>query len=197
MVDATERRQPTLAFMHLATTMSGLGFKALSTENWLEPELFLSAIQTLSPIDGTIVEISREQWLSRFLKPQLNATVPVEVRKLFEVARGAATYGYFFWPLYTLAGQQLYRVAEAAASLKCKSLGASRRKTRTFEQKISFLSDRNVIQQDAWIWWDSIRQLRNLASHPESQTIVMPHDTLYDLSSVAQHINDLFANDAA
>ena len=177
--------------------MSGLGFKALSAENWLEPESFLSAIKTMSPTDGTIIEISREQWLNRFLRPQLNGPVPFEIRKLFEVARGAATYGYFFWPLYTLAGQQLYRVAEAAVSAKCKSQGASRRKTKTFEDKISFLLDRNVIPQDAWIWWDSIRQLRNHTSHPKSQTIVMPHDTLYDLSSVAQHINDLFANDAA
>ena len=91
--------------------MSGLGFKALSIENWLEPEPFLSVIKTLSAADGTIIEISREQWLNRFLKPQLNAVVPFEIRKLFEVARGAATYGYFLstlhacWPFFAVIWQ--------------------------------------------------------------------------------------------
>jgi len=181
----------------LISIMSGLGFKALSIENWLEPESFLSVIKTISPTDGTIIEISREQWLNRFLKPQLKAAVPFEIRKLFEVARGAATYGYFFWPLYTLAGQQLYRVAEAALSEKCKSLGASRRKIKRFQDKISFLQKAHVIPQQDWIWWDSIRQMRNITSHPKTQTIVMPHDTLYDLSSVAKHINALFDDNAA
>ena len=177
--------------------MSDFGFKTLSTENWLEPEWFMSAIKTISPTDGTPIEISRDQWLNRFLKPQLHAVVPFEIRKLFEVARGAATYGYFFYPLYTLAGQQLYRVAEAAVSAKCKSLGAPPRKTKRFQDKISFLQTANVIPQEDWIWWDSIRQLRNHTSHPKTQTIVMPHDTLYDLSSVAKHINALFENGAA
>ncbi len=172
--------------------MSDLGFKTLSPENWLEPEPVMSALKTISLNDSTVSHISRDQWLSRFLKAQLDSAVPLEIRKLFEVARGAATYGYFFYPLYTLAGQQLYRVAETAISIKCKSLGTTRREVRTFQDKISFLQEQNVIPQHDWIWWDSIRRLRNYSSHPKHQTIVFPQDTLYDLSSVAKHINDLF-----
>src|SRR5882672_4084968 len=117
--------------------MSDLGFKTLSPENWLEPEPVMSVFKTISLNDSTVSHISRDQWLSRFLKAQLDSAVPLEVRRLFEVARGAATYGYFFYPLYTLAGQQLYRVAETAISIKCKSLGATRREVRTFQDKIS------------------------------------------------------------
>jgi len=32
---------------------------------------------------------------------------------MYEAARASMCYGYFFYPLYTLATQQLFRVAEA------------------------------------------------------------------------------------
>ncbi len=141
--------------------MNKLGFKKLSAENWLEPESVMSAFVTLSLKDFTKSPISADEWVNRFLKPQLDPTVPFEIHKLFEVARGAAAYGCFFYPLYTLAGEQLYRVAEAAVSAKCKLLGAKSRKVRSFQNKISFLHEENVILQQDWIWWDSIRHLRN------------------------------------
>jgi hypothetical protein len=177
--------------------MNNLGFKKLSAENWLEPESVMSAFIQVSLKDFTKFPISADDWVNRFLKPQLDHNVPVEILKLFEVARGAAAYGYFFYPLYTLSVEQLYRIAEAAVSAKCKLLGAKSCKVRRFQDKISFLREQNVILQQDWIWWDSIRQLRNYASHPERQTIMMPHDTLYNLSSVAKHINGLFAIPAA
>jgi hypothetical protein len=39
--------------------------------------------------------------------------------------------------------------------------------------------------------------MRNITSHPTTQNIVMPHETLYDLSVVAKHINALFDDNAA
>jgi hypothetical protein len=177
--------------------MNKLGFKKLSAENWLEPESVMSAFVTLSLRDFTKSSITGDEWVNRFLNPQLNHTVPFEIHKLFEVARGAAAYGYLFYPLYTLAGEQLYRVAEAAVSAKCKLLGAKSSKVRSFQNKIYFLHKHKVIPQKDWIWWDSIRQLRNYASHPEHQTIMMPHDALYNVASVAKHVNDLFAESAA
>jgi hypothetical protein len=101
-------------------------------------------------------------------------------------------YGYFFYPLYTLAGEQLYRVAETAASAKCKLLGASPRRVKRFEDKIACLQQQNVIDHQDWVWWDSIRRLRNFASYPERQTIRMPYDVLSTLAGVAKHINQLF-----
>jgi Domain of unknown function (DUF4145) len=177
--------------------MNRIGFKKLSAENWLEPESVMSAFVTLSLKDSTKSPISADAWLDRFLKPQLDSTVPFEIHRLFEVARGAAAYGYLFYPLYTLAGEQLYRVAEAAASAKCKLLRAKTRKVKSFQNKISFLHEQNVILQQDWIWWDSIRHLRNFASHPGRQVIMMPHDALYNVASVANHVNDLFVERAA
>lgn len=173
--------------------MSNLGFKKLTAENWLEPESVMSACVKISLKDLTKSPISADEWVNRFLKPQLDPTVPIEILRLFEVARGSIAYGYFFYPLYTLAGEQLYRVAETAASVKCNLLGGKPRKINRFEDKIYFLQGQNIISQQDWTWWDSIRHLRNYASHPKDQTILMPHHVLYDLADVAKHINQLFA----
>lgn len=173
--------------------MSTLGFKILTQENWLEPESVMSVFVKFSLKDLTKSPISADEWVNRFLKPQLDSVVPVEILRLFEVARGSIAYGYFFYPLYTLAGEQLYRVAETAASAKCKLLGAKSHKVKRFEDKISFLQEQNAISQQDWVWWDSIRHLRNYASHPKDQTILMPKDVLSDLAGVAKHINQLFA----
>ena len=173
--------------------MSNLGFKTLTPENWLEPEAVMSIFVTLSLKDGSTSPISADGWIERIGRPQLDPAVPVEILKLFEVARGSMAYGYFFYPLYTLAGEQLYRVAETAASTKCKLLGAHSRRVKRFEDKIAFLQQQNVISQQDWIWWDSIRHLRNFASHPERQSILMPYDVLTSLAGVAKHINQLFA----
>ena len=63
------------------------------------------------------MNIAPDKWLSEFLKSQLEENVPEEIMRLFEVARGAAIYGYFFYPQYALAIGQLFRVAESALIL--------------------------------------------------------------------------------
>src|SRR2546423_7399041 len=104
-----------------------LGIKALTIENWLQPDPTSTIFVQLSHSDGSVSPMSGEDWAAQFLTPSLAATVPEELRKLFEVARGAMAYGYFFYPLYALAGEQLYRVAEAAVSEKYTRLGATKK----------------------------------------------------------------------
>lgn len=134
--------------------------------------------------------MSGEDWAEQFLEPSLDDRVPEEVRKLFEVARGAIAYGYFFYPLFTLANEQLYRVVEAAVSEKCALLGAPKRSS--FQDKIKFLLDRNVIADVDFPRWDAIRMLRNMSSHPERQNILPPGMVATTLYLVAQMINSLF-----
>lgn len=43
-------------------------------------------------------------------------------------------------------------------------------------------------------WWDSIRQLRNMASHPEMQTLITPGEVRADIRRIAQAISCLFDN---
>ena len=148
-------------------TDNKIGFKKITIDNWLTPD-------ELWP---RFFRISSKTWLKRNLRPALKETVPIEVRQLFEVARGALIYGYLFYPLCSLAEAQLYRVMEAAVFHKCKRMGADK-SIGTFYKKVNLLIEMGVIPQQEKQWWDAVRDLRNITSHPEKQMIVPPADTL-------------------
>ena len=172
--------------------MTQLGFKTLTTENWLEPEEILKAFVSLSS-DGHIQSITSEAWAQRILEPHLSQAVPHEIQRLFEVARGAMIYGYFFYPLYTLALEQVFRVVETAVSDKCRSMAAPK-PVRTFEQKINWLTEQSVIAAGEREQWHAIRGFRNITSHPTTQMILTPGNTIGFLSDMVSRINSLFDN---
>lgn len=171
--------------------MANSGIKTLTVENWLQPDPVSALFVRLSHTEGRVTPMSGDDWASVFLQPRLRANVPHEVGKLFEVARGAIIYGYFFYPLYALAGEQLFRVAEAAVTNKCKALGAPR-SCGTFQKKLGYLVNENVISKRIEPEWEAIRHLRNLASHPEQQTILPPGPIATMLKDIADKINGLF-----
>jgi len=162
--------------------MSKLGFKEITEQNWREPDPVLNAFG-LQPASG-------EEWLERILEPKLMDSVPQDVQALFEVARGVLVYGYFFYPLYTLGAEQLFRVADAGATHKCNSEGAT--SVDTFYKRVKWLADHNIIPQADVPHWDALRHLRNYSSHPEVLTLGVPRDAIYALHDVAEKINALF-----
>lgn len=172
--------------------MTNIGFKKLTVDNWIEPDKVSSSFVGISTVDGQVHTISGNEWVSHILKPNLIEAVPTEIRALFEVARGALAYGYFFYPLYTLAGEQLFRVAETAVNLKCKEMGAPRSKD-TFQQKVNYLIQIKAIPQQKKETWNAIRRLRNMASHPELQSILPPGPVIGIVEGIANEINSLFS----
>ena len=118
-------------------------FKILTPENWLVADPASTIFSKISHTDGTVTPMSGQEWLCLFRDPTLSKSVPKNVRTLFEVARGSLAYGYFFYPLYTLACEQLLRVAEAAVSEKCRMLRASPKKPKTLKRRLSSFSTVN------------------------------------------------------
>jgi len=172
---------------------TSLGFKNLTVENWLEPDRISSSFVRISPDDGQAHAISGNDYVRSILKPRLIEGVPTDVRALFEVARGALVYGYFFYPLYTLAAEQLFRVMKTAATLKCDIIGAPRNVTN-FKQKIEYLCRKEVISEQQKARWHAARELRNIASHPQRQSIYPPGQAVGILERVAGQVNSLFSN---
>lgn len=167
--------------------------KKITPENWLERDgVQFAAIEANSLNDSYAYLMDGHDWISNFTKPDLSNDVPDEVRSLFEVARGALCYGYFFYPLYTLAFEQLFRVGEAAINAKFSELGGNPKKYKTFESHIKFLSETNVLTAGHVSTWSTIRKFRNLASHPERQNIFPPGQVTGALHLVADMINKLF-----
>jgi hypothetical protein len=170
----------------------GLGFKTLTPANWKEADLPAYTNGLLEP-----------EWLAAVLQPQVHADVPKDVRALFEVARGTLMYGWFFYPLCTLASEQSFRVLDTALKIRCAQLGLpatwidQRGKTRhfMFANNVARLVKAKVISDTKF--WESSCELRNDSSHPSFQTLLPPGIILASFQSVAKHLNHLFPHASA
>jgi hypothetical protein len=123
--------------------------------------------------------------------PSGDAAVPLAIRKLFETARGTLVYSLMFYSLITIGTEQIFRVLEAAASNKCMAM-KSPKKIYKFSHKIKWLVDNGAIARDQHLRWDTIRELRNIASHLHDQNIFDPNMALQILDIAIELINGLF-----
>ncbi len=112
-------------------------FKNLSPDNWRKLDCTGSHIVRVKS-DGTSEGLNEDDWASRFLGYELSQKVPEDIRNLFEVAQGVLCYGCYFYPLYTLGSEQLFRVQEAALLSKCAQMGAP--KIRKYVDAIGWMN---------------------------------------------------------
>ena len=171
--------------------MENFKFKKITTDNWLNPDDAWSYFVKISSVNGGIGPISAEDWITGILEPKLKDYVPENIQELFEIARYSMTYGFFFYPLITVAEEQLFRVVETAVTLKCKTIGAPKFVNK-FHKRIDFLAHRNIIPEQEIENWHAIRQLRNIASHPDFQNISTPGEVIRILHRTSEEINFLF-----
>jgi len=167
------------------------GFKKLNLGNWLEPSV------------PQFFSITEEEWIARVMEPTLIDRVPEEVRRMFEVARGSILYGWFFYPLLTLAPQQIYRVQEAAIRACCKLAGIPTETVRkttgevipiNFGNMLKELRVRELLPEDEADAWEKVRKIRNHVSHPQTQSINVPSAAIMTVQVAARRINQLFSD---
>lgn len=161
--------------------MTDQSFKKLTDSNWRELDHHWPFAETP---DGLV---------SIFLEEQLEPAVPSEIRRMFEVARGVACYGAFFYPAYTIGHDQLFRVLEAAVAEKCGRVDASTSRW-AYGRQIKWLHEQKYIADDDYARWHAARQVRNFASHPRKQWIVSPDMVISAISIVTEFINLLFCD---
>lgn len=175
---------------------TNFGFKQITQQNWLETDPMSTIFQSISS-DGQYV-LEGKDWVHLFLEPQLEETVPEEIKRLFEVVRGCLIYGYLFYPMYTLAEEQLYRILELAVRIKCKMMNApfTSDKLWKFRSGVEWLLKQGVIDSNQRVRWVAIVALRNHASHPQMQMIIPPIHVLKTFRDFASHINMLHGREA-
>jgi hypothetical protein len=169
--------------------------KDLTASNWLEPDptsqLFarFTPEQGLTPMDG-------QSWASDFLGVELGHHVPESVRELFAAARGTMVYGWFFYPLFKVGEEQLYRVLDAAIRERYRQLQGPHSRPRLFDA-IDWLLEHEVIPSAERERWNALRKLRNMASHPDFQSVAPPGHAMHMLRATARDIDLLFGGSTA
>lgn len=167
------------------------GFKQLTSENWLEMDEVMLAFKRQIR-DGSTTMPTGEDRVNEIYAYELNENVPLDVQKVFEVARGTMVYGYLFYPLYTLASDQLYRALETAVIKKCEIENAPKSKTKGYQKQIEWLTEAGFINKSETRVWEYGRIRRNSVSHLQKQHISLPVHAYSTLETAVKQINSLF-----
>jgi hypothetical protein len=160
---------------------TALGFKRLTKENWLRTD------PTRDLFGGT-----PQEWAAEILGPQLATHVPRPIHRMFETARAAMAYAGFFNPLYALGYEQLFRVSEAAARLRCEQLGGPH--NRTFSDIVGWLVKEGVIDEWHMTLWPQLVKARNVTTHSRDQWQVPAEDARQEVEGFVTRIDRLFAD---
>src|SRR5437016_11236368 len=114
--------------------MTDVTLDCFDTDRWLQPDARMELFLKLDLRSGSVTRSVADDWLKLWKRGSLDSPVPAQIINLFEQARACICYGYFFYPLYALGIEQLTRVADAAATVRCEQLGAPR-SIGTFEKR--------------------------------------------------------------
>ena len=170
----------------MGTQPEVFGFKRLTLDNWLTVDPTWAGVVMSSSLPDP-----SEAWVFDLVQSELSPAVPINIGRLFEIARGTLVYSLMFYPLLTLGTEQMFRVFEAALSTKCVDLGAPA-KVKTFAEKIEWLTKSGAIVAHEQDRWTAIRHLRNEASHPKDENIFPPNEALHVVDAAIELRNPLF-----
>jgi hypothetical protein len=175
--------------------MKEFGFKNLSVDNWLVQDKAMAGIHRVLP-NGSTHPVSPNEWFNDLQKPKLVNSVPEEIQKLYEVARGVMIYGYFFYPIFTFASEQFTRIAETAINSFILKIDIENKpKPRaSFRKKIDWLLQNLILTEELYKKWNATVLLRNKFSHPSKQNIITPEMAIKLMDSITEDINFLFVN---
>jgi hypothetical protein len=112
-------------------------FKALTVDNWQDPDPVGRHFVRVSRNTARASSMSGDDWAREFLAHQLDPAVPDDVVALFDAGRGAMLYGFFFYPLYAVGLHNVYRAADAALAVRHRLAGGPPR--MRFEKRIDWL----------------------------------------------------------
>jgi hypothetical protein len=171
--------------------MNKFGFKDVTVGNWLKADSHLCAMVRFSHLPNDFDPNEANEWVKEILSINMDERVPEDIRKMFVVARATVVYGTLFYPLFALANEQLYRIADAAVVHRCRQLKAPE-SLRGMEGRLDWLLAQNSISPLGRSIWDAIRKLGNFASHSDRQSLVWAATPVGHLSQIAIDIEALF-----
>jgi hypothetical protein len=165
-------------------------FKYVTRQNWLDPDPLSASFVQLDHRDGSITPMDGADWIDAVVEITLPASVPTEVANAFEFTKGGLGYGFFYYPLATVVGQQVLRVADFAIDRLFEARAIVPRPL-SMARRLERLRLEGLISDEHFQQWDVIRHMRNLATHPDFQHTWFPSDAVRTLKLVAALVSEL------
>lgn len=153
------------------------GIRSVNPTKWLE-------------FDGPrIIGIQKneETWLHHFTAVQLDSNIPASIRSMFETARGAMIYSYFYYPLATLGMEHCFRILELAVRVKAND----EKGKFNYNGNIEKLKNAGEISHELADRLHAARSLRNGACHPDGKFLIDPGSALSQLRTTAEIVAEL------
>jgi hypothetical protein len=173
----------------------------------LEVDEIMSGHKTITSLNLTVRDApdmlfpgGAETWIEVFDRVKLSDRVPLKIVGLFDVAKGTMIYGWFYYPLLTVGTEQCFRIVESAVRIKCEEIGIETKRLSkkgealpvSFSRLQEALFTCGILDYKERDRWDALRDLRNMASHPESQSIMTPAMAVDMLRISVGQVNELF-----
>ena len=165
----------------------GYGFKLVDETNVLIPDDVFKALVTIDE-DGPR-PVAPADTMQALQEVRLEKSVPLNVRRAFQMALGAMAYAYWYYPLLTLAAQQILRVADFASDIFARERGMDLQ--YSLAARLKALAKDGAVDELQLRRWEGIRRLRNSATHPSFQQIWGPAQAIDVARAVADAINTL------
>ena len=169
-----------------------LPFKQIDLSNWSDPDP-ASAGQARGKDKNGWQYYAGEDYLEDIQQIILSPNVPHDIHEQMELAKGICTYGYYFYPLFTVGMERAILTADSATLQMCKEMGGPKGVPKTFKKRVEWLAEHGVIDEPARDQLHNLRSLRNISSHPEHVTFMTPVMAFGIMDRVADAINSLFA----
>jgi hypothetical protein len=167
---------------------SRYGFKQLSAENLLDVDPVVASMVKRNRDTGEVAPIDPKDWCQKVLSVELDPHVPNDIAAMFVMAQQATCYCYWYWPMLVLGSHELLRVAESAARAAANQNAI---KAKTFHHRIAALVEAGIIVSGDEQLWQTLRRLRNSATHPEFQKIYGFPQAMQVIKTVAAAISRL------
>ncbi len=165
-------------------------FKHVTRQNWLDSDPVSASFVKLDHRDGSITPMDGADWIDAVALATLSDAVPNDIVNAFEFTKGGLGYGFFYYPLATIVGQQILRVADFAVDRFFRARAIVPH-PRSMAQRLKRLHEDGLVDDMHFQQWDAIRRLRNSATHPDFQHVWLPSDAIRTLKLVADLVSAL------
>ncbi|WP_170332312.1 hypothetical protein [Ruegeria arenilitoris] len=134
-----------------------------------------------------------DAWVQMFLSIKPSEALPAYLQDMFDRAQGSMVYGCFYYPLFTLGIEELFRFSESALREAVKETGALKSVQKMkYAPLIDWAHDNDLLTDSMHGRWHAGRSLRNSTSHKDSSLLLGPNDAAGLLSTTAELTDTLF-----